>query len=206
MQYKKTHTGSHIMFNFLYLFEAFPTITLLPSTCNWRWPRLFKTPRELAGKAPRLCSVSSLCRTCCCSGARRAHIGAQAGWSCRLCRSMGEGGRNHRRRSRPVTPSGHLYSWNAVPVPRNPRSWACCGGRHHRRSGTNTRCTLASVPRWSRYPRYGGTGPSGGWLSGKCNTPPGRVTGRRGRGGLWAGLGGTPGRGPAEPKHLSTPR
>ena len=73
-------------------------------------PLFTKKPQELAGKAPRPCSVSSPCHTCCCNGVHHAHSGAPTGWSCKLCKSMEACGQSHRRHSRPVTPSGHQYN------------------------------------------------------------------------------------------------
>ena len=125
-------------------------------------PLFTKKPQELAGKAPRPCSVSSPCHTCCCNGVHHAHSGAPTGWSCKLCKSMEACGQSHRRHSRPVTPSGHQYNWDGGPLPRNLRSWACCGGRHRQLSDTSTRWTLVCGPRLNRSPQYGGTGPSDG--------------------------------------------
>lgn len=169
--------------------------------------RCVKTTQESAGKAQRRCSASSLCHTCCCSGARRAHTGAPAGWSCKLCRSTGAGGRNRRQCSRPASPLGRPCSWSGALRPRSRRSWACCGAGCRQLSGTNTRCTWASGPKWSRSPRCAGIGPSGGWLNGRCSSQWDRGTGRPGRGGWSARLGGRPGRDPAEKNknHLLTP-
>lgn len=162
-----------------------------------------KTLQESVGKELRLCSASSPSRTCCCSGARHAHSGGPAGWSCTRCRSKEVCGLIRRRRSRLESPWGPRCSWSGGPRPRSLTSAVCFGASRHRRSGTSIRWKTACGPKLCRSHRGDGRDPSGGWWSGICNIPGGRAAGLRGRRRRRAGRGGKPGTGPAGSKKIS---